>query len=268
MAAPNDTFKTVPFPPMRRLMIDAGRHWRKASIVYGLTEFDVTPVRARMRAHKEKTGETLSLTAYVAVCLGRAVAADRSVHAYRNWRDQLIIFDDVDISMMMEVQTQHGSYAIIHVIRAADKKTFREIHDEIRSVQSGRSRAAGLGGSRIVKSFVRLPTFLREIIYWFFTHNPGMWKKQGGTVGLTTLGMFGKGGGWGLPLTNSNLAVCIGGIAERPAYVGDELARREFLAVTVAFNHDIIDGGPAARFVYLLKDLMESGDLLDDAPAG
>jgi hypothetical protein len=58
---------------MRRLIVDAGRHWRRSSIVYGLTEFDITGVRARISAHKQRTGETLSLTAYVAACLARAV---------------------------------------------------------------------------------------------------------------------------------------------------------------------------------------------------
>jgi pyruvate/2-oxoglutarate dehydrogenase complex dihydrolipoamide acyltransferase (E2) component len=260
---PSDRFTTAPFPLMRRLIVDAGRHWRRSSIVYGLTEFDITGVRARISAHKQRTGETLSLTAYVAACLARAVAEDRSVHAYRNWRNQLVIFDDVDISVMVEVTTATGTYPMIHVIRAADRKSFREIHDEVRAVQAGRTRSSGLGGSRVLKTFLRLPAFAREIVYWYFQANPRRWKQQGGTVGLTTLGMFGKGGGWGLPLTNSNLGVCVGGIAERPAYEGGAIARHEFLCVTVAFNHDIVDGGPAARFVTRFKELAEAGALLD-----
>jgi pyruvate/2-oxoglutarate dehydrogenase complex dihydrolipoamide acyltransferase (E2) component len=263
MIEPSDGFTTAPFPLKRRLIVDAGRHWRRSSIVYGLTEFDVTRVRGHFRAHKERTGETLSLTAYVAACLARAVAADRSVQAYRNWRNQLVMFDDVDISVMVEVPTATGTYPMLHVIRAADRKSFREIHDEVRAVQSGRIRSTGLGSSRILETFLRLPTFAREIVYWYFQANPRRRKQQGGTVGLTTLGMFGKGGGWGLPLTNSNLGVCVGGIAERPTFVGEAIARHEFLSVTVAFNHDTVDGGPAARFVTRFKELVEAGALLD-----
>jgi len=33
--------------------------------------------------------------------------------------------------------------------------------------------------------------------------------------------------------------------------------------VTVAFNHDTVDGGPAARFVTRFKELVEAGALLD-----
>jgi len=262
-----DRFRTAPFPAMRRLVVDAGRHWRRSSVVYGLVEFDVTLVRSHFRAHKERTGETLSLTAYVAACLARAVAADRSVHAYRNWRNQLVMFDDVDLSVMVEVPTPSGTFPMLHVVRAADKRSFHEIHDEIRAVQSGRRRSTGLGSRGITKLFVRLPRFVRELVYWYYGAVPRRWKQQGGTVGLTTLGMFGKGGGWGIPLTNSTLSACVGGIAEKPAYVGDVLMKREFLDVAVAFNHDIVDGGPAARFVNRFKELVETGTLLVPDPA-
>jgi len=267
MIEANDRFTTAPFPLMRRIIVDAGRHWRRSSVVYGLVEFDVTRARGLLRAHKERTGEALSFTAYIGACLARAVAANRAVHAYRNWRNQLVTFEDVDLSVMVEVQTAAGAYPLLHVVRAADRKSLREIHDEIRAVQSGKRRSAGLGSSPIMRSFLRLPRFLRDIVYWYFSANPRRWKQQGGTVGLTTLGMFGKGGGWGLPLSNSTLTICVGGIAERPAFEGDTIAKHEFLCVTVAFNHDVVDGAPAARFAQRFKELVEAGALLVPEPA-
>jgi pyruvate/2-oxoglutarate dehydrogenase complex dihydrolipoamide acyltransferase (E2) component len=262
MPEPRDRFTSAPFPAMRRIVVDAGRHWRKSSVVYGLVEFDVTDVRARFRSHKERCGETLSFTAYIAACVAHAVAGDRSVHAYRDWRNRLVMFDDVDISIMVEAPAGNRTFPVLHVVRAADKKAFREVHDEIRAIQAGRGSSDGLGTSKALKWFVRLPLLLREVVYWYMGANPRRWKQQGGTVGLTTLGMFGKGGGWGLPLSNSTLTICVGGIAERPAYVDDSLARREFVCVTVAFNHDIVDGAPAARFVNRLRELVESCALL------
>jgi len=56
--------------------------------------------------------------------------------------------------------------------------------------------------------------------------------------------MFAKGGGWSLPLSNSTLTVCVGGIAERPVSIGEAIARREFLCVAVAFFNEI---GPCRR---------------------
>jgi pyruvate/2-oxoglutarate dehydrogenase complex dihydrolipoamide acyltransferase (E2) component len=34
---------------------------------------------------------------------------------------------------------------------------------------------------------------------------------------------------------------------------------RKYLSVTISFDHDIIDGAPAARFMQQLKKLIESG---------
>jgi pyruvate/2-oxoglutarate dehydrogenase complex dihydrolipoamide acyltransferase (E2) component len=40
---------------------------------------------------------------------------------------------------------------------------------------------------------------------------------------------------------------------------------REYLSLTISFDHDIVDGAPAARFMRRLKELIESGYGLDDS---
>lgn len=86
-----------------------------------------------------------------------------------------------------------------------------------------------------------------------------MQKKYGGTVGITAVGMFGKGGGWGIPLNDHPLDLTLGGIAEKPGVVDGQIALREYLAITLSFDHSIIDGAPAARFSVRLRELIESG---------
>jgi pyruvate/2-oxoglutarate dehydrogenase complex dihydrolipoamide acyltransferase (E2) component len=41
--------------------------------------------------------------------------------------------------------------------------------------------------------------------------------------------------------------------------VGGQIAIRDYLSLTISFDHEIIDGAPAARFTQRLKDLIESG---------
>jgi pyruvate/2-oxoglutarate dehydrogenase complex dihydrolipoamide acyltransferase (E2) component len=53
--------------------------------------------------------------------------------------------------------------------------------------------------------------------------------------------------------------VTLGGIEEKPGVVNGEIAIREYLSVTISFDHDVIDGAPAARFAQRLKELIESG---------
>ena len=43
------------------------------------------------------------------------------------------------------------------------------------------------------------------------------------------------------------------------------IAIREYLSMTISFDHDIIDGAPAARFTQRLKELIESGYGLFDS---
>jgi pyruvate/2-oxoglutarate dehydrogenase complex dihydrolipoamide acyltransferase (E2) component len=58
--------------------------------------------------------------------------------------------------------------------------------------------------------------------------------------------------------------VTVGGIGEKPGVVNGHIAIRDYLSLTISFDHDIIDGAPAARFTQRLKDLIESGyGLLD-----
>jgi len=46
--------------------------------------------------------------------------------------------------------------------------------------------------------------------------------------------------------------------------VDDKIEIREYLNVTISFDHDIVDGAPAARFTQRLKELIESGSGLTD----
>jgi hypothetical protein len=79
--------------------------------------------------------------------------------------------------------------------------------------------------------------------------------------------MFGKGGGWGISLPYHTLDVTIGGIAERPVLIDGQVALHNYLAITLSFDHDVIDGAPATRFVNQLKSCIEQGSgLVELAP--
>jgi pyruvate/2-oxoglutarate dehydrogenase complex dihydrolipoamide acyltransferase (E2) component len=79
--------------------------------------------------------------------------------------------------------------------------------------------------------------------------------------------MFGRGGGWGIPIAPCTLMVTVGGIARKPRFVDGELRERELLSLTLSFDHAVVDGAPAARFARRLTELIESADGLDDPVA-
>jgi pyruvate/2-oxoglutarate dehydrogenase complex dihydrolipoamide acyltransferase (E2) component len=70
---------------------------------------------------------------------------------------------------------------------------------------------------------------------------------------------------WGIPLVGgATVAVAVGGIVERPCVNDGRLEAREHLCLTVTFNHDIVDGAPAARFLKRFSELLKNGEPLRD----
>jgi pyruvate/2-oxoglutarate dehydrogenase complex dihydrolipoamide acyltransferase (E2) component len=249
-------YETAPFSKMRQMQAEGMRLGGKKSTIHGLLEVDVTKARQFIHEHKVRTGETLSFTAWAITCLGKAVDMDRRVHAYRDWRNRLVIFDEVDVNTVFETEDDGEKVVVACFVRAANQKSFRQIHDEIRAFQ-----APDRIGTRLkyMKLFWTLPGFIRRVFYWAVFHNPHLLKKSFCTVAMSAIGMFGTGGGWGIPVANHTLSVILGGIAEKPALVDGRLENREYLCVTVSFDHVIIDGAQGTRFAQRFKELLEGG---------
>jgi hypothetical protein len=111
-------YEIVPFPRMRHLVIDVLRAAQRKHMIHGLVEADVTRARQYIREQEASTGEQLSLTAFVATCLGKAVELNKYLHAMRNWRGQLVLFDEVDVSTMIEVEVEGRKIPMAHILRA------------------------------------------------------------------------------------------------------------------------------------------------------
>lgn len=252
----NAGYQYVPFPKLRRLMVDGGRLARQKHLIHGLVEMDVTEARRLIHKHKSDTGESLSFTAFAMACLGRAVEADRHMQAYRTWRERLVIFDDVDVNTMFEVEVDGRKIIRPHILRAVNRKSLRAIHEEMRAFQSEHQRGRE---AKFIGWFVLLPTFIRRFFLGLLFQNPHWLKELNGTVSLAAVGMFGTGGGWGIPVSNHTLQITLGGISEKPLLINNHLVNREFLCLTISVDHDIVDGAPAARFIQRLKELIESG---------
>ena len=161
----------------------------------------------------------------------------------------------MDVLTYIEREVAGQTQLIPCIMRAANRKTFHEIHQEIRAAQV-QDVAKTVVGFKLVQF---LPIFLFSFFLWMVGRYPHVWKKYAGTVGLSAVGMFGKGSSWGIPPADPTLAITVGGIGEKPGVVDGHIAIREYLSLTISFDHDIIDGAPAARFTRRLKDLIESG---------
>jgi pyruvate/2-oxoglutarate dehydrogenase complex dihydrolipoamide acyltransferase (E2) component len=248
-------YQVVPFSRERQVTIDGGRLAARKHTVHGLIEVDVTTPRQELRTHKARTGEALSFTAFVIACLAKAIDENKRMHAYRDWRNRLILFDEVDVNTMVEVALGGRNVVLPLCIRAANRRTVSDMHAEIRALQASPRHTRAFG----IRWFARLPRFARDLFYWAIFKNPRWLKQSFGTVGVTSVGMFGNGSGWAIPFGVHTLEIALGGIAKKPGIVDGRIEIRDYLCMTVSFDHDIIDGAPATRFIQRLKELIESG---------
>jgi hypothetical protein len=234
-----------------------------AHTIYGLLEVDVTLARKFIAEHEVRTARAAVLRRLLDLLPGAAVDEDKTIQAYRKGDKQLILFDDVDVGLMVERTVGEKRLLMGHTIRAANRKTYREIHDEIRKVQS-EPVPTGRGMPSWFRSAMLLPWPLSRLVIALLRLNgrrdPTIAVSMGGTVALTSVGMFGGGhSGWGLSPTLHPLGLVVGGISWKPTIVDGRIEPREILNLTVSFDHDIVDGGPATRFVRRLVELIESG---------
>ncbi len=247
--------------PFRRLVIDGMDLAGRKHCIHGLVEVDITQARDKLRLVKEKTGETLSFTGFVVYCCAKAVDEDKHLHAYLDWRGRLVLFDDVDVSLPVERRQQGSPVVLQTVIRSANRKSAWEIHREIRALQEKELGQTSWG--RWLRWYLLVPRFVRRLFFRLAQRAPSLIKGFNGTVLVTSVGMFGTRSGWGVPLPGHTLSVTIGGIAAKPVLIDGRSENREHLCLTVTFDHDIVDGGPAARFVQRFATLVEEGAGLD-----
>lgn len=243
------------YPRERHATRDVLAASARKHMMHAMIEVDVTEARRLLRRRGRETGHKPSLTALVIAACSRAVEHNRVMHAYRDLRNRLVLFDDVDVSMTVERLVDGESRVIPTIIRAANRKSLIEIGEETDRARSGDAETSGVAPS--IRAYLLVPPLIRRLIFRILDRLPRLMKQKAGTIMVTSVGMFGSGAGWGIPLASHTLNVTVGGIVPRPGVVDGKIEERDHLCITVSFDHDVVDGAPAARFVHRLRRLME-----------
>ncbi|NJK53684.1 MAG: 2-oxo acid dehydrogenase subunit E2 [Leptolyngbyaceae cyanobacterium SU_3_3] len=270
-------FEERKFPDFRNATIDTLRWGHKRHHVPILLEIDVTVARDTIRDQKTKTSQGISFTGWIVKCLAQAVSEHPFIHALRQENRRLVIFEDVDVSIIVERAVgQPGAGETLpmpYIIRKANEKTIATIHSEIRAAQQqpvieGEVQIGSTRTAWMTKIYTMLPQCMRDLFFWqHLFRNPFWVKRMMGTVAVTVLGMAGQSGmSWGIPIGIHPLIVAVGAIAKRPGIIKEQIVVREYVGLTVLFDHDVTDGAPVARFIRRLQELMADGYGLREAP--
>ncbi|QEE15658.1 2-oxo acid dehydrogenase subunit E2 [Promethearchaeum syntrophicum] len=257
--------------PMAKAIDDYRSVAKQMHTIWAFGAADITECRKRLRKHKETSGESISFTAFLIACYARVVEKHKyPINTLRYKKKEYFIFDEVDVMTNIERNVDGVKKPVNYTVRNAHIKTLREIHNEIRAAQTKKIEltTGNKGGKKLIKYFPKFPRFIRKIIIHKIFSTPLLKKKLLGTVGLTAAGMMAKTAnqlGWMIHLTPHTFSLGIGAISR--GYELDKegkIVERERLAATIAFDHSVIDGAPASRFLEDMYFMIHSGCLEEE----
>ena len=246
-------YKTITYPKSRVATFDIGKIGGKKHHITGFLEIDVTQARQKIK-ESLKSGENISITSWLIKVIGRTIEENKYIHAINSKNHSQIVFDDIDISLPIERKVNGVKVPLATIIRNVNKKTIAEINLEI---QEARNKVIEKQKDFVLVKrkndfvtglFFNLPQYLRLMIWKYILNSPFRVKENMGTAIITNTGTLGNCPGWILPRSIHNLCFGLGSIVKKPWVIKNEIKIREILHLTVIFDHDVVDGSPAAVF--------------------
>ena len=125
-----------PYPKLRNFILDVMAEGRRKNTINMLFETELTPIRHQLAQYATQGGERISLTTYIAKSLACAVDEDKAIHAYRHGKSKLVVFDDVDLSILVERDIDGSTMPLTLIVRAANHKCISDIAQEIQAAKT------------------------------------------------------------------------------------------------------------------------------------
>ena len=227
---PGEKVQVVPMSVMRKKIAEhmvLSAH--TSPHVYSVYEVDfsrVASLRDRRKAEFEAAGARLTYTSFIAKVIVDALRQFPEVNASIDG-DNIVYKKDINLGVA--VALDNG--LIVPVIRNADERNLLGLTRAVNDL-AARARAKKLNPEEV----------------------------QQGTFTITNPGIFGAL--YGLPLINQpQVAILgVGSIDKRPVVVNDAIAIRPVCHLTLGYDHRLIDGAGAGRFLTFVKERLESFD--------
>lgn len=235
---------------------------KRKNAIHSMTDVDITEPRRLMREHFEATGEKLSLTAYIVTCLAQTIKDHPQLNAFIKGR-RLIQLDDIVIGVLIERYLVGEKVPEPISIQAAQTKTLAEIQNEIR--QAKKHQDDKLGSLSNITWIRFIPAFLFKTFIRLADRNIRMAKKYG-KIAVTAVGMFSKEAVWFIPHGTATVLITVGSISHKVVEIDGKFVSREHLCITASFDHNIVDGAPASRFMNQFIATIKEGKYLSTIP--
>lgn len=252
------------FPRSRIATIDVYSIGQSKHHVVALLEFDVTDNRNNLKLLRRE-GNRVSFNGWIVKTIASVIHRHKEASAFLFSKRKLIVFEDVNVSFLVEKKIGDERVPIPLVIEKAQLKSLEEITSEIQNAVKG-----SLNENEIVinkqstlaeKLYYFLPSFMRKIFWMIFLSRKKFAFAKMGNVAITSVGMIGKINGWFIHRSIHPIAFGIGSVLRKPVVVKNEIRIRDVLNMTVLMDHDVIDGAAMVRF---LNDLTRELETVND----
>ncbi len=265
----NDPVRNKKVPRPRIATFDTFSIGLQKHHVAALLEFDVTESRKKLQQLRRE-GVTVSLTAWLVKAISAVLHKHPEATAYLSGKRKLVIFNDINVSILVEKVVDGERVPIPLVIEKANIKSAPEITAEIEN-----ARRKELTGDDIVinreskfyeRVYYHLPGLVRRLIWKVMFSNPGFAYRKMGNAAVTPVGMMGQVNGWFIHRSVHPVSFGIGSVIKKPVVTGNEIRVREILNMTVLVDHDLVDGAPMVRMLRELTRYIESGCFINQIP--
>ncbi len=197
--------------------------WRERPQVTLTSEADATQLVAVRQQAGAELGEKIAYDALLVLVVARALSEFRYMNVQLT---ETGIEQQPQINIGVAVDTERG--LLVPVIHDADRATLSEINQSLRAMaeraQSGRSQPDDL---------------------------------TGGTFSITNLGMYGIDAFTPIINPPECAILGVGRIVARPVGIDGQIVLRDMMALSLSFDHRLVDGAPAARFLARVRQLIE-----------
>jgi pyruvate dehydrogenase E2 component (dihydrolipoamide acetyltransferase) len=216
--------KKLPLSGLRAVIAERlAASWQERPQVTLTSEVDVANLVSARRQLIAETGKKVGFNAFFVLAAAWALREHPHVNVCLT-SSELVTLTNINIGVA--VDTERGLLA--PVVRDADKKSIISLDTEIANL----AQRAQDGDS--------LPDEL-----------------TGGTFTITNLGAFGIDAFTPIINPPQTAVLGIGRIAPRPYAVGRQLEVRDTVTLSLSFDHRLIDGAPAARFLQRIAELIQ-----------
>lgn len=259
-------FHLKEIPHTRITTFDVFEAALKKHHVVAMLEFDVTDSRARLREIR-KNGNNISFNAWLIKVVANLLNDQPEAAAFLYNKKKLILFNDINVSVIVEKKIGDSRVPIPLVIERANRKSALEITNEIEKAKDQEMASGDIvlqkRRANYERLYYHLPRFLRRFFWDLLLTNPKWAYQTMGNVGITSVGMMGRINGWFIHKSVHPVSFGIGSVLKKPTVYNNEVRVREILNMTILVDHDVIDGAPMVRFLNDLTSYIESGKLME-----